>query len=41
MSMSKKRGPKPKINATNKLMLKRKISTLKGNDEKWNSPKLI
>ena len=37
----KKRGPKPKITATNKLMLKRKISTLKGNIEKVNSPKLI
>ena len=37
----KKRGPKPKISAANKLMLKRKISTLKGNGEKVNSPKLI
>jgi len=37
----KKRGPKPKITATNKLILKRKISTLKGNGEKVNSPKLI
>ena len=37
----KEKRPKPKISATNKLMLKRKISTLKGNGEKVNSPKLI
>ena len=37
----KKRGPKPKINAAHKLMLKRKIATLKANGEKVNSRKLI
>jgi len=36
-----KKEPKLKIAATNKLMQKRKISTLKGNDEKVNSQKLI
>ena len=37
----RKRGPKPKITAAHKLMLKRKIAILKDNGEKVNCRKLI
>jgi len=41
VSIKRKTGPKPKINASMKLRIKRKIATLKACGEKVNSPKLI